>query len=218
MKTKIELPDEAIILLDGKFGPEIQSIVNIVKERLAIPYSELSEEEKKFLIDVKREAINSGKLIYQGKRIRYCDVCGKNAEYAKYPRSGRNHRKGETDWSKQLLFNGIELAERFITMSGYASLGCCELCFNKLLPLLKEFLKTIKAELPDILAGPIKYKFNQNKKCNKCGWTGHEEQMIKLTAIMGGQYPGECPNCHEGNRFLGKTIIEDDKGYTITER
>jgi len=224
MEQKVELTDEELLLLDGKVSPEIQTLIDNIRDRLLIEkkYSELSELEAKLIQDVVEEAKKTYLLIFQYKRLRHCSTCNKSAGYAVYKRSSRHHRKGEPNYDKPLTFLGVELAKRFITWQGHATLGCCDSCFKKLQPYLTTALVGFPVELPEELyaEGEFKYKAYRLAECTKCGWKGHEGQMGKSRTVMGnGFYPNTCPSCKSKNEILSSNpIVKIDYGKYVPVR
>lgn len=212
------LTDEELAILDGKCSEKIQKEVDAAKSRIsaASTYAHLTPLQAGFIADAVSEAKNTGLLVKRGVGLSYCPVCKKSGGYAVYKRSSRFHRKGEKDFSKPLTLYGIELADRFVSIKGYASCGCCRECFDTILPDLKKALEGVRAQLPkDLQTTPFK-KFKK-MKCNKCGWEGHEGQMRKLPVMFEGYYPGGCPSCEAENRPLGATHIETVSGFVVVE-
>lgn len=219
--TSVTLTDDELILLDGRCSEEVQAKVGSAKDRIAMRsvLPDVSPEVAGFVSDAVNEALKNGKLIYRHTRLMSCEICKKSAGYAVYKRSGRYHRKGEKDHSKPLYLSGVELADRVVVMTGYATLGCCQDCMKEVVPVLAKALIGIKAQLPDVLKldGAPTYKKMDNMKC-KCGWTGHEGEMGKLPTLLGdGYYPGKCPACGAENRFLCSEIKKSE-GFTLVQQ
>lgn len=216
----VTLTDKELVLLDGQCSEKVQSEVNLAKDRLeaASRLPDLSEAEAAFISDAVNEAKTNGVLVKRWTKVRHCKLCNSSAGYAKYTRSSRYHRKGQTDHSKPLYLSGVELADRFVVMTGYPTLGCCNNCYSKLQPILKDQLSGVQAKLPEELRGETTYDKKDNMECTKCGWTGHEGEMGMLQAIMGGEYPGQCPKCDAQNLPFGRNYIEIRKGFTIVPK
>lgn len=220
MSTSVTLEDSELLLLDGHCSPSVQQTVNSAKQRLSMAQALPNVDPKLagFIADVVSEAWNNNALVHQHTRLRSCPICGQKAGYYVYDRWSRNHRKGEPNYDKPKYLSGVELADRFIRMTGYASLGCCNSCFEKAIPFLKEKLKGVPAEIPEALTGEKpKFKRYKRSKCKKCGWTGHEGEMRKLRTIMGdGYYPGGCPKCDNESSLFNQSFESLD-GYEIVE-
>lgn len=217
MKTQIELSDDELMLLDGQVNSSTQEIINQVKTRRELEkYHGLTATEAKFISDVVHEANTKGKLVYRVAYIRICDVCKRDDGYNVYFRSTKYKRKGDPNYNSPKVFAAVELADRFVIMKNYVTLGACMDCFNKLRPALQKELELVRAEIPAAIMGyPPKYKVYDNRKCTKCGWRGHEGQMKHLPAVMGGTYPGGCPQCGVENIFFGPRNIVSDEGNTV---
>lgn len=214
----MNLTDDELILLDGKCRPGIQKEVDAAKTRIATIAAnpDIRCEDAKFIADALTEARTHGELSFTREQLRHCLVCNRSAGYAKYARAGRYHRKGQNNTNRPLTFYGVELANRFVRMKGYATLGCCLECWTRIQPLLVEKLAGVEAEISHYITGqPPNFKRYKKAHCKECGWEGHQGQMRQLNALMGGQYPGGCPNCKAENRVFGATLIETVDGYVI---
>jgi hypothetical protein len=198
-----------LVLLDGKTRPEIQKEVDCAKEAKALEAFVDNAAEARFISEAVKEAKANGILGFRWIQLHYCVYTGKSAGYATHCRSGKFHRKGETDYSKPLYLSGVDLANRFVTIKGYATLGCCREFWDSVRPKLAARLEDVMAEIAEEITGhPPRWRRFDNYKCTACGWNGHEGQMLKLPAVMGGFYPGECPSCGAKNLPLGRSVVE----------
>lgn len=220
MSTEVSLEDSELIVLDGRCTAEVQEKVNAAKDRISMAKTLQGSDPKiaGFVADVVSEAKKNGLLRHAYCRLRTCKICGQTAGYYVYSRNGRNHRKGQPDYNHPKYLSGVELADRFISMQGYATLGCCNACFEKALPLLKSVLKDVRAQIPESLSGlPTRFKRFDRRKCKKCGWIGHEGEMRQLRTLMGdGYYPGGCPKC-ENESSLFNNSFERVEGCDVIE-
>ena len=213
---KIELTDDELLLLDGRVNETAQKEVEAAKLRLsaAVEYPERTKAEAAFIADTVTRAKKDGRLIYEFKSIKHCDLCGKSGGYLPY-KSGP--RRGKPNYDKPTYLGGVELGDNFIRMTGYASQGCCRECMDKLVGDLKTALIEVKAELPRQLRteGQPVYKRWKRHTCSQCGWKGHEGEMKLLrTLFADGWYHGECPSCGAKNLPFGNTLVEFDKPIT----
>ena len=210
----VRLTAAELALLDGQCRAEVQADVESAKMALALADSDLTPGQRKLVAEAVAEATKHGLLVYRGKWITSCSVCGKQGVYARY-KSGRN--RGRENYDKPLGFNGIELAERFVTMRGHASLGGCDECVSKVRTTLVEALRSVRAELPENLRSTDSPRFKRyaSAECTSCGWTGHEGQMTPVRALFEGYYPGGCPKCCAKNEPFGKIIIETDSSKWV---
>lgn len=212
------LTDDQAVLLDGLLDAKQQMLVDAAKRRIAMrkQFPDLSDGERKLLEGLVAEARTNGLVIWRHKSIRRCAVCEKFAGYAVVSRNTRTKRKGEQDFDKPLSMFGVEFANRFVSFEGSVSLGCCVNCAKNLAP----HIETILSEVPHERRWPnfsSKWKKYDNCKCGKCGWDGHEGQMIRHPTIMGdGTYPAECPQCHAMNTLFS-TVIKTVGGFTLVE-
>lgn len=212
--TGVALTDEILLTLDGCGDDKVQAEVEKAKTRkqAASELGDLTESQVAFIVSVEEEAKKAGKLIYTYKQIRHCGICKKSLSYAKF-KSGP--RKGRDNTDRPLLLGGVELAQRFVTMSGYATLGGCKECIEAIKPYLLPRLTKIPAQYPKALIGDApNYTRHDIMRCKKCGWEGSEHLMGKLPAVMGGHYYGKCPKCDAENRLFS-TQIEKASGFHL---
>lgn len=204
--TRVELTDDELTLLDGKCSDAVQADVDAAKLRLASVESlgHLTPERAGFVADVVREALKSGRLTFCWRSLRLCDVCKRSDGYAPYKRTSRYRRKGDPDYSRPRTFRGVELKHGYVSVQGYARLGCCEDCFNATKASLTEALADIRAEVPEAITGqPPRFRYSENQHCTTCDWKGHELQLGQLPTLMGdGYYRGKCPKCGAENRLF----------------
>lgn len=222
MSEMIALTDEQLVLLEGHLDEKGQEKVRLAKLRLAFKGAVgegLNDPQKTFLSKVLEEATTNGKLVCYHTQMSYCEICKRTKTYAKYARSGLYHRKGEFNRDKPIRFSGIELADRFVRMEGYPTLGACNECMNTLLPHLRKHLAGMPVQLPKPLIleqAPLFYK-SAHKECTKCGWKGHERQMGQLRTLMGdGHYFGKCPSCGIESTLFSNPVKTVD-GFEIVE-
>lgn len=205
----IELTDDYLLLLDGRVDAATQAEIDAAKHRKSLnaQLGALPPKVAEFVTNAVAEARKSGILIWQSASTNYCGLCGKVGGYAKYKRNGRYHRKGQSDHTKPLSFNGIELKESFVRIQNHISLGGCTACVESSVEHLRTALKDVAAELPEKLASGSRYKRWDRRRCDECGWTGHEGQLGMLPAWMGGgRYRGECPSCGAKNELLSSKV------------
>lgn len=219
MKTPlymVSLTADEIVLLDGQVRPDVQAKVDEAKEAKALEDFADDAAQARFIADALREARTNGRLILRWVSLHYCDYSGKSAGYGTHRRGGKYHRKGETDYGKPLTMAGVELADRFIHIQGRAALGCCREFWDKVLPKLAAKLADVKAEIPEGITGhPPRWKRFGLCRCEKCGWSGHEGQLLKLPALFGGHYAGECPSCHAKNLPLCPSVVKTVDGFEL---
>ena len=217
--TKVELTDAELRALDGQCRPDVQTVVEAAHRRrdLAARLGRLTPAQVRFVADVCDEAREKGRVVFRGKGLRFCEVCGRHAGYYRF-KSGR--RKGQEDPKRPLQFNGFEFADRFVTMRGYATLGCCQDCFEATETALVAELSAIRCETPEGLRnGPLRFKRWDKAHCTECDWRGHEGEMGRLRTLMGdGLYPGKCPNCAAQNQPFGRTLIKKGEGFVVVDR
>lgn len=209
---------DEILLLDGKCNPDIQKKINVAKraQENILKYSDLTPLEATFVGNLVNEATTNGILVFSHRNIDACPVCNKIAGYAKYSRTSKYHRKGDTNHSKPLSFRGFEFAKRFVSFKGSVTIGCCKDCWEKLKNIIIEQVKDIKAEI-NIPGITSKFKRYDRRKCKECGWEGGKNEMGMLPALMGGKYPGICPKCKAKSNFLDPSIFEIADGFELIE-
>lgn len=172
----------------------------------------VTEREGLFLQHVRELALDQKYLSPRACRIENCRLCGKGPNIVLY-QSGRNKGQEKSRYGNP----GYEFKESCVRIAGYAACGCCAQCFERLLPHIREQIKDIEAEVSEKITGhPNKWKRYQNRRCTKCGWAGHEGQMLRELTIMGdGHYPAGCPECKVKNLFLGQVFVKTEPGYTV---
>lgn len=214
---RFDLSHGEMALLDGACSESSQAIINEYKQAIALSESGISVKQASMVAKIVAHAAKNGKLACSTRYVRSCPCCGASAGYAKYKSNSRYHSKGEENTDKPLSIGVTHLDGSFVQISNYSSLGfCCE-CEKIIKPILLRELASVRAEIPERLTGfAPKFKWNQNRSC-ECGWTGHEGQMGRCYALMGGTYPGECPSCKAENKPFGRTIISIASGFTLTE-
>lgn len=215
----MDLTDSELVILDGRCSPETQSLVEAAKERLAMVDSLPGEPAiAGFVADAVRAAREDGRLRYETTSLSHCKICGRDAGYAKYKRSGRYHEKGATRYDRPLYIGGVELRGGFIRVQGCARLGCCHECFAKAKPHLKTALAAVRAEISVYITGEQpKFRRYDNCECTACGWSGHDGELGLLPAILRGSYPGQCPKCGAKNMAFGPNIIKATEGFVVVE-
>lgn len=215
MSATVKLSDAELLLLDGACSADVQAVVTAARARIemaaTMPY--LSPELAGLVADVVTEANKTGRVLWRGTRARHCPVCKKSAGYAKF-KSGP--RRGQENYDKPLTFAAVEMADRFVRVQNHLSLGACSDCAAEAKPAIVNALADVRAEVPAELAAPGRpaWKRHWLRSCPKCGWSGHEGEMRKLVAVMGGLYPGGCPSCEFESRFLGESFTVVD-GFAV---
>lgn len=218
MSPQVTLSDEECALLDGRVGEKAQAVVDAAKARLAAreAYSGLAPLLAALVADVLTEATTHGRLTYQHTRIRYCHYCERGGGYVHF-KSGRN--RGMADYKRPLTLDAVEFAYRFVRIERSVAVGACGECVASALPTIREALRGVRAELPEPLRieGEPTYKHYDRRTCKSCGWTGHEGLMGRLPALMGGTYPGICPQCKSEQKIMGRTQFDSADGFDVVE-
>jgi len=214
MKTKVELTDDELTLLDGKCSDDVQKMIDFMRSRHEIEKDGLSPEQSEMIAKIINFAKTNGRLRFQHTSIHFCPVCKTSSDYVRY-KSGR--RRGEKNYDKRLSLPAVDLSDSFVSIRHHVSLGCCKPCWEIISPKLLEKIKSVPCEIPDHLnKEKTKYKKYPMRKCSDCGWVGSERLMIPRRTIMGdGYYPAGCPQCRAENLFMGKTIIESADGFEL---
>lgn len=215
----LDLTDDELVLLDQKCSAKVQLLVDAGKARVSSRsrFPELSSVQSGLVADVLSEAMLHGKVTFQPKSIDYCRMCSKSGGYVLF-KSG--YRKGQPNYKKPKWFSGIEFARRSVTIRGHVSLGGCSDCVTPCLPSLKSALRDVRAEVAEPLrteGDPVLVRYPR-KGCPVCPWEGHEGEMVRYPALMGGgDYPGGCPSCgHKFGVWSGASFKTLD-GFVITE-
>lgn len=202
--TTVYLTDQELLHLDGKCEEETQKKIDQAKLRIkeAENFPELPEKASRFLSNLISNIKRSGKLeVSRQSTTWWCDLCGKQPQHPTYKRNTRHALKGEPNTNKPKIpisvmkLNGSRL---------------CNECVKRWQDSFVKHTKDLKAEIPKVWSGEEpKYEKYYKVTCTKCGWKGHEGQMLDGTALMGGgTYKAECPECHAKNFGFGPTLIE----------
>lgn len=213
----VSLTDDELALLDGRCSEKVQEAVDGALARIAARTShpDLAPDHAGLVADVVAEAHKNGRLVFWRERIRRCPLCGTSPGYVAY-KSGP--RRGRPNYDKPRHLDGHEFAYRFVTVQGHVSVGGCADCVNPLLPTIAEALRGVPAQVPPVLRAegePERVRHN-NRRCTKCGWTGHEGQMGRLPTLMGdGSFPALCPECGAGGHF--SRVVEFAEGFVVVE-
>lgn len=216
---KIELTDNELVLLDGKVSGEVQEEVDRAKARVDAveaysDHADITPTLAAFIADVVHEARTQGRLVANHVRIRSCRLHDEYYGFVKY-KSGPN--QGRPNYKRPIAKPGREFARRFVTVEGHVTLGGCNECIEKALPALREALIGVPAQLPDLLVteGAPRFTRYDDRECLECGWTGHEGQMGRLPAILGGDYPGKCPSCGAEKLPFGPQKFKTLDSFTV---
>lgn len=118
---EIKLTFDELKALDGTVSEIAQKIIDLAKKEQSFGFS------LPVLNEILRNAEEKGRLTWTYKSIRSCEYCDKKYDYAKYPRSGKYHRKGDKNLNKPLYYSGIKFNEGFVTIQGLGDM-CRECC------------------------------------------------------------------------------------------
>lgn len=213
----IRLADTELIALDGQCRPDTQAKVDAAKRRLAaIDFrADLDPRHAMFLAELATEAAEHGEVIWQGARIRSCDLCD-TKPYGHFPfKSGP--RRGQPNLDRPRVYPAVEMASRFVRVENHITLGGCTDCMTALKPEIVAVLADIRCEVPTALAveGRVGWRKCDNRQCAKCGWMGHEGQLGRERTMLGdGTYPAYCPQCGAGGAFTRDIRTAD--GFVVT--
>lgn len=218
MNYKYTLSDNELLLLDGKCSEALQKDVDRAKSRsevIGLIDGDSDDPHSQLVAQVVLEAKEKGRIIFQHKQISHCSLCKTFAGYYAYPRRSRYHSKGDLNYDRPRYMSGYEFADRFVTMKGHATLGCCSDCFAKIKDTLLVALKDIKAQVPERLTGyPAQWERVAKRRCLKCGWEGPESQMGRKRTLMGdGTYPATCPKCPAASGLFSSDVEVMDGFY-----
>jgi hypothetical protein len=221
VSIEFKLTEDEALLLDGRVGQPSQALIDAIKnlrknrERM----SDLPQLDADFITKSCGIAKHSGRLDLRWDNYYECALCDKKKSYYLHKRDSRSrygHKKGEPNYDSPRTHYGVDLASGFISFKGRAAHGCCQECWARIKPRLALELADVCAEItPAITDHPPKFKRYDKAKCTKCGWEGHQGQMGKLMAIMGGYYPGECPSCKAQNLPFSRNLIDVGDGFVV---
>ena len=125
------IKDEDLVKLDGICSTETQELVDKAKERLGLIGGGMPKGLAKVITEIREDGERFLKLDFERIAIHKCPVCEKGGEYAKYPRNGKYHRKGQPNYNKPIYINGIQFNGSCVRMKGFTTTGCCNECWEK---------------------------------------------------------------------------------------
>lgn len=193
------LTDEEILLLDGKVNAEVQKSIDFIKRATF-------HSDNPVIAKIIESSLNLGTFKFEYiHNMRYCPVCKKSAGYAKYPRNGRHHRKGDTNINKPLSFSGVIINRGFISFSGAGDF--CKECNDKHNYVDNVISIILEKKLPIELIRDKRslFKKDDERECFNCKQTMYESEMTKRNTIMGdGYYPAGCPKCKAESLLFGQ--------------
>lgn len=212
----ITLTFEELLLIDGKVNPEAQRVIDSAKETYLVQTtSGLIESEARMVQKIVESSRKELRLDYHAQPIKTCPCCARNEGYWPVRRTSRYKRRGDPDRDNPKTFCGYSINPGFISIKHYISLGFCDSCKDRVLPHILGALKDDQVYINPKLSGePSRFIRHRNRKCKKCGWTGHDGEMIWATTLIGdGKYPAYCPSCKTGGLFNNDVELAD--GYSV---
>jgi hypothetical protein len=228
---EVKLTEQELLRLDGVSSFEVQRIIDTAKEERRIQdFYKVPANIAAMIVKILRTAKVVGKLSYYPMSIQDCPACGRNDGYNplrrnKYARAFGNRfctkHIGEPDYKSPKYFEGYDLNRGFITFNDRFYTGYCSACKSIIEPILAVELVKIEYEHPVLSTGNFwldmttRFKYYDRRKCKKCGWEGGENLMGLLPAMMGGSYPGICPQCKSEQRPFGEQIFDTAKGFVL---
>lgn len=217
--TKLDLTDEQLAALCERsdLTDEQREAADRATARVAVADVARSrgaaDVDARFVAAVIDDGRTEGRLAYYGVRSEYrCDLCGARPDPILY-KSGRRRGEVKTSGSHVLM----EHAERFVRITGYASLGCCKACAARVHPLLVDLLATEAIEVPQPLAAEGRPAFKRQPLVTcECGWSGHEGEMLPMPTLLDrGTYPGKCPSCSVEKVPFGRDPFTRLGGFVV---
>ena len=207
----VKLTADELLTLDGHCTPSVQGLVDQMKEARSMMESGLRECVAAMIASVVAQAEKDGRLVFRRQSITRCPCCSRSDGYYPVKRSSRYKRRGQPDFDRPKTFSGYELRHSRVSFKHSISRGFCESCLPEALPALTAALADTKAEIPEKLTGIApRWKWQQKRLCTKCGWTGHEGEMVRERTLVGdGWYPAKCPKCGAGGGFSNAVKIAD---------
>jgi len=193
MKTRyLSLTEDEVLVLDQKCRPEIQKEVELVKtaRATAVGFGDhIPQHLKDCLGRIVSYAITNKVLKHDGCKCvifscTSCKVCPGKIYYKSGPRKGQFK-----DWNKHYLHH-------------IAGEHLCGDCYSVAKQELPAKLQNVEA---DILFDGVQRRFvwDYYVTCKTCKHKCTYYQMLPMQAIMGGYYPGKCPN----SQCNGESII-----------
>lgn len=198
---EVKLDYNELMFLDGKINEDAAKIIERAKAEKSIGF------EFNLINEIICDSLKSGEINWKSKSICSCKYCDKSYSYKKHRAKGKFHKKGDTNYNKPLYYSGIAFNEGFVTFQGMGD--CCSECqkkydvINNIVNYIIEH--DLQIELPKYSSQPTRYKKDKAQICFNCGKLIYESEMLKLPAMMGGYYKGECNLCHAKSLPFGQT-------------
>ena len=199
MKTySVDLTYNELLLLDGKVSDEVQEVIKTAKAEQEFGLDDTSNE-------ILRKALKDGELRWGYISISRCTCCkDKPSGYAKYPRSGRYHRKGDTNYDKPYRYSGVLINPGFVVMTGLP--GICSECWSKTYqPKIINYIieNNLPIQICDNDIAKTRWKKDVVRECAKCGKKALTSKWGKSRTLFGdGFYPSNCPHCDAYNSSI----------------
>jgi len=188
----INLSLDDLLKLDGNVEEAAQKVIDEAKKESSYGF------DLPVMNEILKQAEKQGKLTWSHKQINSCDYCDKKRDYYVYPRSSRNHRKGDKNYDKPIYYRGIKFNEGFIVFKGMGDM-CWDCCTkHKVKERLIDYIinNDLKVQVMKNDYKPGKYLKDDIRICFDCGEEILESQMSKERTLMGdGYYPSGCPKC-----------------------
>jgi hypothetical protein len=211
----VALTAAELVRLDGVCRDVVQKNVESAKRALAIAAEDVPAHIAALVAEALDVAESDGQLVLTGDNITSCHWCKRNDGYWPVQRTTRMKTKGRPDYDNPKTFRGCELRRSFIHIKNRVALGGCLACVDAALPVLNRHLKGVPCALPANWPNrPHNYERYNRMECTACGWKGHQGQMRKLPAMMGGSYLGGCPACPADNGLFS-TRIKTADGFDL---
>ncbi|RXZ78009.1 hypothetical protein EBB07_28530 [Paenibacillaceae bacterium] len=201
-RYKIELSLDELELIDGKVSEEAQKVIEEAKKESSYGF------ELPIMNEIIKNSEKTGMLKWKHKYILSCDYCDKKSDYKIYPRSSRNHNKGDKNYNKPIYYSGIIYNEGFITIQGLGDM--CQECSKKynITNRLIDYIidNDLKIEIIQNDYMDSKYLKDDISICYNCSKEMLESQMSRERTLMGdGTYPSGCPHCKSKSLPFGRS-------------
>lgn len=205
---------QEILLLDGHCREEIQRDIDLVKQAQEIQSRyPIDMASAVFISRAKNEAHKKGKLVCRPVKMHFCPVTGAKSTYLP---SKKRDRYGIRKPDIEVLLQGCELKDSFVSVQGYPSLGISLLGLEQIRIYLASEMRDIPAQVPERLIGePCGWIYEEKLKC-VCGWSGRKSFTENRDPFWFGF---KCPSCggRESSSVFTSKLFKQD-GFEVVSR
>lgn len=209
LTVKVTLREEHLLLLDGRVDPQTQVVIDALKSERATREANpgLTTRQVALIHSIVAEAEKNRILTYCRTDVSSCRTCGKTGGYYLAKRTTNTTTRGKPDYNRPRPIDGVEFAVSSLLLQNHIQVGACRECVESVLPILKQRLAHVRAQIPESLReeGSIEWIRIERNECKQCGWVGPKcLRSVSPTWGSGGYYHNGCPSCHFDDSMMSE--------------